>query len=228
MDRRHFLAGVAAATLGAAGLVSVESPIAPPEKKRFAGRSAEERRRSRFLNVTLTTHEGKQVRFYDDLVKDKTVLLNFFYTNCVGENLCPMATANLVRVQRLLGKRVGRDIFMYSITLDPVHDTPKVLKRYARGFGVRPGWWFLTGKREDIEALRRNLGEVDLDPAVDAQKSTHLGILRYGIEPLERWGGCPSLTRAREIARYVSWMSPKGERPDQWPLKVMRAYPSSP
>ncbi|HEY7528645.1 MAG TPA: SCO family protein, partial [Candidatus Deferrimicrobiaceae bacterium] len=176
----------------------------------------------------LTTHEGKQVRFYDDLVKDKTVLLNFFYTNCVGENLCPMATANLVRVQRLLGKRVGRDIFMYSITLDPVHDTPKVLKRYARGFGVRPGWWFLTGKREDIEALRRNLGEVDLDPAVDAQKSTHLGILRYGIEPLERWGGCPSLTRAREIARYVSWMSPKGERPDQWPLKVMRAYPSSP
>ncbi len=83
--------------------------------------SATERRRRRFLNVALTTHEGKTVRFYDDLVKDKTVMLNFFYTNCVNEAICPLSTANLVRVQKLLASRMGRDVFMYSITLDPAH-----------------------------------------------------------------------------------------------------------
>src|SRR2546426_8676669 len=77
----------------------------------FADMPAAERRRRRFLNVALTTHEGKTVRFYDDLVKDKTVLLNFFYTNCVNEAICPLSTANLVRVQKLLASRMGRDVF---------------------------------------------------------------------------------------------------------------------
>src|SRR5574341_1952006 len=164
MDRRHFLAGVAAAAAGTAGVTLFPSAPKPAPRKNFAGIPAEQRRRTRFVNVALTTHEGKEVRFYDDLIKGRTVLLNFFYTHCVGENLCPMATANLVKVQKLLGKQVGRDVFMYSITLDPEHDTPKVLRKYARGFGVKPGWLFLTGQREDIEALRRSLGYVEPDP----------------------------------------------------------------
>lgn len=221
MKRRQFLGGVAAAALGAAGLFSMSPPAEDVrEKKRFPGLSAVERRRSRFLNVPLTTHEGREVRFYDDLMKDKTVLLNFFYTNCAGENLCPMATANLVKVQKMLGPRIGREVFMYSVTLDPDHDTPEVMKRYARAFGVQPGWLFLTGGKKDIEALRRNLGDVDIDPAKDREKSTHIGMLRYGIEPLERWAGCPSLTRPKWIVKYLAWLDPKGERPDQLPLKI--------
>ncbi len=122
--------------------------------------SSAERRRNRFLNVALTTHEGREVRFYDDLVKGKTVLLNMCYTVCTAEAICPLGTANLVAVQEILGPRVGRDVFMYSITLDPENDTPQVLDSYARAFGVGPGWEFLTGTKEDIERLRRNLGYV--------------------------------------------------------------------
>jgi protein SCO1/2 len=228
MNRRQFLGGLAAATLGAAGLVSLSdrpdttNPPVSGGKKTFLADSSAERRRRRFLNVVLRTHEGREVRFYDDLLKDKTVLLNFFYVNCVGENLCPMATANLLRVQKLLGKRAGRDVFMYSITLDPGHDTPKVLERYARGFGVKPGWLLLTGEKEDIESLRRNLGYVNSDPVLDKDRSQHIGMVRYGIEPLERWAGCPSLTRPKWIVKYIAWMEPGGERPSQ-PVGLGRA-----
>jgi protein SCO1/2 len=219
MNRRQFLGGLAGAALGAAGLVTLTPPTGIEDssgargKRTYTGIPADERRRSRFLNVLLRTHEGREVRFYDDLIKDKTVLLNFFYVNCTGENLCPMATANLVKVQEFLGNRAGRDVFMYSITLSPEHDTPKVLKRYARGFGVKPGWLFLTGEKEDIEALRRNLGYVNSDPVLDKDRSQHIGMLRYGIEPLERWAGCPSLSRPKWIVKYLAWMEPGGERP---------------
>jgi protein SCO1/2 len=213
MNRRQFLGGLAVATLGSAGLSLIPGHSDAPVKRSFAEASAADRRRNRFLNVPVTTHAGKEIRFYDDLIKDKTVLVNFFYTNCVGEAFCPMATANLVKVQQILGKRVGRDVFMYSITLDPEHDTPKVLKRYARGFGVKPGWLFLTGKKDDVEALRRNFGDVDTDLDKDREKSTHIGMLRYGIEPLERWGSCPSLSHPKWIVNYLAWMEPGGERP---------------
>src|SRR5882724_7870803 len=75
-----------------------------------------------FPNVELTTHEGKKVRFYDDLIKDKIVVINFMYAQCEG--ICPGITANLVKVQKILEDRVGRDIFMYSITLKPEEDSP--------------------------------------------------------------------------------------------------------
>ncbi len=209
MNRRHFLGGVASAVVGMAALASIPGPSPLPEKGGFADTPPGERRRNRFVNVPLTTHEGRNVRFYDDLLKDKTVLLNFFYTVCTAEAICPLGTANLVAVQELLAPRVGKDIFMYSITLDPVNDVPEVLKRYARAFGAKPGWEFLTGKKEDIERLRRNLGYVDLDPVRDRDPSQHSGMIRYGIEPLERWAGCAILTSPKWIARYLSWIEPR-------------------
>jgi protein SCO1/2 len=214
MDRRHFLGVTATAALGLAALSTLPGSPDRPEKNGYASASSEERRRNRFLNVALTTHEGREVRFYDDLLKGKTVLLNFLYTICTAEAICPLGTANLVTVQEILGPRVGRDVFMYSITLDPVNDTPRVLKSYARAFGVKPGWEFLTGEKEEIERLRRNLGYVNLDPVKDKDPSQHSGMLRYGIEPMERWAGCPILSRPEAIARYLAWLEPGGERPN--------------
>ena len=98
-----------------------------------------------FPNVELTDQDGKTVKFYDDLIKDKVVAINFIYTHC-GDT-CPAETASLRQVQKLLGDRVGKDIFFYSISIDPDHDTPKVLKEYADKFHAGPGWRFLTGKK---------------------------------------------------------------------------------
>lgn len=109
-----------------------------------------------FPNVPLVTHEGKTVRFFDDMIKDKVVVINFIYTSCT--DACPGETAKLVQLQRILGDRVGQDVFMYSITIDPKHDTPKVLKEYKEKFKVAPGWLFLTGQEADITLLRRKLG----------------------------------------------------------------------
>lgn len=147
--------------------------------------SAQARMVYHFPNVVLRTHENDEVRFYDDLVKGKVVLISFMYTAC--EDICPMTTANLVRVQNLLGDLVGRDIFLYSITLDPETDTPEVLKQYAEAVGAKRGWPFLTGKYEDMELLRHRLGISDPDPVIDADKSQHGGILVYGNEARGRW-----------------------------------------
>lgn len=110
-----------------------------------------------FPNVSLVTQEGRTVRFYNDLIKDKIVLVNFIYASC--KEVCPLITARMAQVQKALGDRVGRDIFLYSITLDPLHDTPAVLQQHAAAFHAGPGWLFLTGKPEDINAVRYKLGE---------------------------------------------------------------------
>ncbi len=162
-----------------------------------------------FPNVALQTHEGKTVHFYDDLLKDRIVVINFFYSRCGG--LCSPVARNLAQVKKLLGERVGRDIFIYSISLDPEHDTPAVLREYAERHGTGPGWLLLTGRPEDVELLRRKLGFTDPDPVVDRDKSQHAGIVRYGNEALQRWAACPGEGKPEWIARSILWMDwPKG------------------
>jgi len=114
-------------------------------------------------NIPLITQDGRAVHFYDDLIKGKIVAVSFIYTSCLFA--CPLETARLVQVQRMLGDRVGKNIFFYSISIDPDHDTPAVLKDYAAAFGVGPGWTFLTGNRADIDLLAVRLGLTD-DPSI--------------------------------------------------------------
>ena len=108
-------------------------------------------------NVPLVTQDGQTVRLYDDLIKNKIVLINFIYASC--KEVCPLVTARMAQVQQALGDHVGRDIFLYSISLDPEHDTPAVLKKYAQAFHAGPGWLFLTGNPGDIAVARYKLGE---------------------------------------------------------------------
>ena len=174
--------------------------------------SPREKIRARYFpNVVLTSHEGKKVRFYDDLIKDKIVMINFMYAECQG--VCPGITANLARVQKLLGQRVGRDTFIYSITLKPERDTPQALKHYAQMHRAGPGWLFLTGAPADVELLRRKLGFTDPDPKRDKDRSNHIGNVRYGNEALMLWAACPGLSKAAAIAEAVSWVDWPKEKP---------------
>lgn len=194
MNRRNLLTGSALAPL--ALLPALASAAAPP---------ATPASRVVLPNVVLTTHENRRVRFYDDLVRgNRIVVINFMYARC--SDICPGSTANLALVQQALGARVGREVFMYSITLEPRKDTPNILAHYARGFGVQPGWEFLTGQPADIERLRRALRFVQRDPALDRDKTQHTGMLRIGNDALDRWTACPTLMKPLQLAREIMWV----------------------
>ncbi len=139
-----------------------------------------------FPNVWLTTHEGTRVRFFDDLLKDKVVVINFIFTSCT--NACPLETARLANVQRILGDRVGRDVFMYSISIDPQHDTPERLREYAANFGAKPGWLFLTGDSSDITLVRKKLGLLGSEVQENQEnKADHNLSLMIGNQRTGRW-----------------------------------------
>jgi protein SCO1 len=188
--RRNLLAGIGAAALTMIGRQALAEPT------RRAGPGA-----NYFPNVSLYTHEGKEVKFYDDLICGKLVAINMMYAQCEG--ICPGMTRNLVRVQKQLGDRVGREVFMYSISLLPEQDTPERLKEYADMHHAGPGWLFLTGARADIEAVRYALGFYDTDPEVDGDRSQHTGMVRIGNEALNRWSMAPALGEPENIVQSI-------------------------
>lgn len=210
MKRRAFLTSMGVSLIQTVQTVmAARESLADQQTEKPMQATANGPSASRFPNVPLTTHEGTEVRFYQDLIKGKIVLINFMYATCT--NSCPTYTANLVRVQQLFGDRIGRDVFMYSISLDPEHDTPEVLREYVKNYSVQPGWTFLTGSTADITTLRRRLGLRDPDPAIDADKTQHIGVVLYGNERFDRWAACPALSEPREIVKYVGWVD--GARP---------------
>jgi protein SCO1 len=200
MERRTLLKRLGLASLAAAPAIVTASTSA---RAQVSPAPAEKRgpRDGYFPDVVLRTHENKQVRFYEDLIQGRIVVINMFYAKCEG--ICPGMTANLVRVQRLMSDRIGRDIFMYSITLKPGQDSPAVLADYARAYKIGPGWQLLTGAPSDIEALRRKLGFVDPDPVLDRTLATHTGVVKYGNERLDRWGACPAMSAPQQIVKTI-------------------------
>src|SRR6185369_14295561 len=202
LKRRRLVAALGAAPLAAPLLTH---PQSLDSNNKFKQVSSRKRIRERYFpNLVLTDQNGRKLRFYDDLVKDKIVIFNMFYAQCQG--ICTPITRNLVRLQQVLGTRVGKDIFMYSFTLKPKEDTPQALKHYAEMHKAKRGWLFLTGSPDDMETLRRKLGYVDPDPEVDNDRSNHIGVIRYGNEPHERWGSCPAMQNPEWIARAISWV----------------------
>lgn len=210
MNRRGFLS----LGLGLSSSLGLVEMAASPtvQAAQIASASSIGKPRSRaaetgFLpNVPLITHNGDQVNFYDDMVQGKMVLLNFFLVTC-KEGRCPVAMANIRKVQELLGDRVGKDVFFLSITLQPDFDSPKVLKQYAEGLDAGPGWTFLTGKAAAIETLRRGLGFVDIDPERDRDLTNHIGMARYGNDRLDRWGSVSLRSSSANIASTFKWLN---------------------
>jgi protein SCO1/2 len=163
-----------------------------------------------FPAVTLKTQDNKEVRFYDDLIRGKIVLINFFYTRCDGR-LCDSGTRNLVQLQKALGDRLGRDVFIYSITFDPEHDTPAVLKKYAEEYGAKTGWLFLNGKQADIAALQRKLGmtlpETSVNAAPGATKR-HTGMIKIGNGAFDKWTSTSILAKPNRMLELIDRISP--------------------
>lgn len=157
-----------------------------------------------FPNVPLVTQDGNTVHFYSDLLKGKMVVINFIYTKCADS--CPMETAKLAQVQRLLGDRVGRDVFFYSISIDPQRDTPAELKAYADKFHVKPGWLFLTGEKADVELLRKKLGQATRPG--ENSLSGHSTSITLGNEETGQWMQDSALDDTNYMAIMIGdWLS---------------------
>lgn len=210
MTRRKWLAaaGTTTAVVGAGALTGtipvLGQEATPKSKQHYDYKNTSPRellQRRHFPNVELITQDGKKVRFYDDLVKDKRVVIQFMFTRC--KDICPVITHHLVDVQKMLNGRVGRDIFFYSITLSPEEDSPRDLKAFATKHGTGRGWTFLTGKPEDILQLRKALGFFYKNPKEDADRNNHSGMIMIGTEPLMRWAHCPGGSKPEWIATVI-------------------------
>lgn len=157
-----------------------------------------------FPNVPLVTQDNKQVRFFDDLIKGKVVAINFIFTGCSAS--CGMETARLRQVQELLGDRVGKDVFFYSISIDPDNDTPEALKAYAAKFNVGPGWTFLTGSKKDIDLLRNRLG-LYIPPTLANGQIDHDLSVMIGNQPTGRWMKASPMENPEVLATQIgSWL----------------------
>lgn len=201
ITRRTWLAaaGVTTAVAGTTGLFGQDQST-NNKKYNFQNISPRELIQQRHLpNVELIKQDGRKVRFYDDLVKDKRVVIQFMFARC--KDICPVITHHLVEVQRILKGRVGTDIFFYSITLSPEEDTPRDLKAYGKAHHA--DWTFLTGKPDDILLLRKSLGFFYNDPKEDADRNNHSGMLVVGTEPLMRWTMCQGGAKPEWIATVI-------------------------
>jgi protein SCO1/2 len=154
----------------------------------------------------LLTHENKQVKFYDDLIKGRQVIINFMYASCTGA--CPMVTEKLAQVHRVMKDRMGKDLFMYSITLYPEQDDPAALKKFATMHGaLLPGWTFLTGDPYDIETIRYRLFrenhiKFDLDPGF------HTAKIRVINDATNCWTHANPYSSLETILQHISWADP--------------------
>ena len=153
-----------------------------------------------FPNPQLTDQDGKKVRFYEDLVKGKIVLINFIFTTC--DAYCPMDTARLKKVQDLVGDRMGKDIFFYSVSIDPVADSPHILRAYRKRFGAGPGWTFLTGDEADITAMRKGLGLYT--EGFEKSKSDHSQNIMVGNDSSGEWMRRSNMDKSIVMAKLLT------------------------
>jgi protein SCO1/2 len=144
-----------------------------------------------FSDVELVDQDGQKHRFYSDLLAGKTVVVDAFFANCSGA--CPVMGQKLAALQDWLGDRLGKDAYLLSITVDPQTDTPARLKEYAQRLGARPGWFFLTGKKENVDWALYKLGYFV------EQKEAHSNLLIMGRESTGLWKKVFGLAPAEEI-----------------------------
>lgn len=163
-----------------------------------------ERNRQYFSDLPLVTHEGNPVRFYTDVLEGKVVLVTGFYVNC--PSISPRQNLILSRLQKLLGERMGRDVFFITLTIDPQRDTPEKIREYAKVFDPQPGWIFLTGKPENVNWVNYRLGQY-----VENVES-HLGVYHLGNLNTGLWMKASPAAQAEDLLMHLEeLLQDKGE-----------------
>jgi protein SCO1 len=171
----------------------VHAQDSAPQKP--SGANAESAARNYFTDAVLVNQNGEKMRFYSDLLHDKVVIINSFFATCTGS--CLPMNRNLEKLQKGLGARMGKDVYILSISVDPTVDTPASLKAYAKKLNAGPGWYFLTGDKETVDFALRKLGHF-----VD-NKQDHLNIFIIGNERTGLWKKAFGLAQSDELMKVV-------------------------
>jgi protein SCO1 len=185
------------------------SPAQPPDphaahRQQGADAQGQSAAQKYFTDVELVNQDGKTMRFYSDVLKGKTVVVYPFFTTCTS--VCPPMSRNMEKVQEALGEHVGKDVFLVSISVDPVTDTPERLKDYAQKFHAREGWIFLTGKKENVDWALYKLGQYV------EEKNDHQTIWIIGNEATGLWKKAFGLAKSDELVKLIEEvMNDKGE-----------------
>lgn len=148
-----------------------------------------------FTDTVLVNQDGKPMRFYTDLLAGKTVVINVFFTSCKG--VCPILSQKVAAIQERLGERLGKDLHLISISVDPETDTPERLKEYSRRFKAADGWYFLGGPKENVDFVLHKLG------SRAEMKEAHTNILIVGQESTGYWKKVLGLAPPAEIVEVV-------------------------
>ncbi len=148
-----------------------------------------------FTDVVLLNQDGERMRLYSDLLQGKVVIIDSFFATCQGS--CLPMNRNLEKVQEALGDHVGKDVFIISISVDPAVDTPASLKEYAKKLHAKPGWYFLTGDKQNVDFALNKLGQYVND------KQDHLNIFIIGNERTGLWKKAFGLARSDELVKVV-------------------------
>jgi protein SCO1 len=168
--------------------------IAQEPNAQSAG-NVESAARKYFTDVVLVNQNGEKMRFYSDLLQGKVVIINSFFATCAGS--CLPLNRNLEKVQQSLGARMGKDVRIISISVDPEVDTPASLKAYAKKLNAGPGWYFLTGDKESVDFALKKLGHFVDD------KQDHLNIFIIGNERTGLWKKAFGLANNAELMKVV-------------------------
>lgn len=148
-----------------------------------------------FTDVVLINQNGEKMRLYSDLLQGKVVIINSFFATCQGS--CLPMNRNLEKVQAALGDHVGKEVLIISISVDPTVDSPASLKEYAKRLHARPGWYFLTGDKQDVDFALKKLGQFVDD------KQDHLNIFIIGNERTGLWKKAFGLAQSDELVKVV-------------------------
>jgi protein SCO1/2 len=193
-------------------------------ESRLEPRAARGKTSDVFPNIRMTDQHGREYLFFDDLIKDRAVVVNFMFTDCAL--ICPGTTSHLARLHAAFAGAVGRDLTFLSVTLDPENDSEEALRAYWEAFGSQEGWLYLRGNYEETELLRRRMGVYDLDPIIDADKTQHGGIVTFGSDATDRWAALPALSSLRDLQNTIIRFALVGRRPRR-PLAAADQSPSS-
>lgn len=150
---------------------------------------------SYFTDVRLIDHEGREHRLYSDLLQGKVVVISAMFTECGGA--CPVMAASLEQVQTWAGDRLGKDVYLLSFTVDRDNDSPAELKKFAERFHAKPGWYFLTGSKENLETALRKLG------LFTENREAHATLFTIGNEKTGLWKKALGIAKPSELVTIV-------------------------